>query len=252
MIEIPLSLIAALRNARHVAVLTGAGVSAESNIPTFRDAMTGLWSQYRPEELATPEAFAANPKLVWDWYQWRRELVSKASPNPGHKALAELEKWVPQMTLITQNVDSLHQRAGSKDVVELHGNISRVKCAHCHRIVNDWEEREDAPPPCPDENCAGLLRPDVVWFGESLPPETLHRSMEAARNCNIFFSIGTSAVVQPAASLIYLTMQENEPTVEINIQPTAQSGQVEYALCGPAGEILPKLLEEAFLKENGH
>lgn len=237
-------LIETLRGARHVAVLTGAGVSAESKIPTFRDAMTGLWARYRPEELATPQAFAANPKLVWDWYQWRRSLVEAAAPNEGHKALARLADLVPRLTLITQNVDSLHQRAGSPEVVELHGNISRTKCAREGRIVASWPDTDQAPPPCP--HCGAHLRPDVVWFGESLPPDALHQAADAARRCDVFFSIGTSALVQPAASLIYETMRRGGMTVELNPGETPQSDEVTHSLRGPSGVILPALLHAAW------
>ena len=160
-----------LAQARRVVVLTGAGVSAESGVPTFRDALTGLWANYRPEELATPTAFAQNPKLVWDWYQWRRELVERAEPNAAHQALAELEDRVPKFTLITQNVDGLHQRAGSRNVFELHGNIRRVKCSAEGRVVTEWAAGGDVPPRCP--HCGANLRPDVVWFGETLPEKRL-------------------------------------------------------------------------------
>jgi len=171
MFTIPDSLISAVRTARHIAVLTGAGISAESGVPTFREAQTGLWAQYDPLELATPEAFRRNPKLVWQWYEWRRGLVSKAQPNPGHLALAQLELKVERFTLITQNVDGLHQRAGSRNVVELHGNINRTKCFDEEVVIESWAETGDAPPRCP--RCGGLLRPDVVWFGEALPRQAL-------------------------------------------------------------------------------
>ncbi len=240
-IDIPMGLIEALKAARRVVVLTGAGVSAESNIPTFRDALTGLWAKYRPEELATPEAFNRDPKLVWDWYQWRNSLVSNASPNPGHRALVQLESLVPHLTLVTQNVDSLHARAGSSRVLELHGNISRTKCLDENRVVDAWEDTGDVPPRCP--SCGGLLRPDVVWFGESLPPDVLAEAAQASSQCDVFFSVGTSAVVFPAASLVYEAMRAGAVTVEINPAPTAQSGELTYALQGPAGEVLPSLIK---------
>jgi len=164
---IPPELVKLLRHSRHVAILTGAGISAESGIPTFRDAMTGLWAQYRAEDLATPQAFQRNPRLVWDWYAWRRELVAQAAPNPAHQALAALERRVPRLTLITQNVDSLHQRAGSSSVIELHGNISRIKCSVEGRVVDQWPTTDDVPPRCP--HCGARLRPDVVWFWRGAP-----------------------------------------------------------------------------------
>src|SRR5574341_154130 len=197
--EIPPVLIESLRAARHVAVLTGSGISAESGVPTFRDAQTGLWAKYRPEELATPEAFRRNPRLVWEWYEWRRGLVAKAAPNPGHLALAELERRVPRLTLVTQNVDGLHQQAGSRGVIELHGNLQRTKCFEENVVVEAWPITGAAPPRCP--RCGGLLRPDVVWFGEALPQPALAAAVEAAQACDLFFAIGTSALVQPAASL---------------------------------------------------
>lgn len=237
---IPPELIEALRNAQHVAVLTGAGISAESGIPTFRDAQTGLWAQYRPEQLATPEAFMRDPRLVWEWYAWRRELVSRAAPNPGHFALATLQQHVPQVTVITQNVDGFHQQAGSQTVIELHGNITRTKCFDDNTIVDQWPETDEVPPPCP--SCNGLLRPDVVWFGESLPVEALTTAYAATTSCDLFFSIGTSALVHPAASLPYEALQRGIRVVEINPDATPLTGDVHYSLRGPSGVVLPDLL----------
>lgn len=241
--DLPEPLIAKLRKARRVTVLTGAGVSAESGIPTFRDAMTGIWARFRPEELATPQAFAANPRRVWEWYAWRRGLVSGATPNPGHLALARLQDLV-ELHLITQNVDGLHQQAGSRAVVELHGNIARTKCSREHRVVEAWPETDALPPPCP--HCGALLRPDVVWFNEALPEQALRDAVTAARACDLFFSIGTSALVQPAASLIYEAMGQGATTVEINPTETGQSREVDFALSGPSGQILPALLAAAW------
>lgn len=241
---LPNKLIQALKNANHVAVLTGAGISAESGVPTFREAQTGLWAQYDPQELATPQAFYRNPKLVWEWYAWRRELVAKAEPNPGHLALAELETLVPQFTLITQNVDGLHQRAGSQNVIELHGNIMRTKCFDNGRLVTSWPQTNEVPPRCP--HCGGLLRPDVVWFGENLPHDALETAVTRAQNCDIFFSIGTSALVQPAASLPLEAIQAGTITVEINPQPTPLTPYATFALTGNAGSLLPTLIKTAF------
>ena len=188
-----------LQDARGVAVLTGSGISAESGVPTFRDAQTGLWSRYEPQELATPEAFARDPRLVWEWYAWRRELVKQAAPNPGHRALAALEARVSSFVLITQNVDGLHQRAGSQNVTELHGNIMRSKCSVEVIVVEPREDDLGIPPSCP--NCGAFLRPDLVWFGEVLPVRAFEGALEAARGCDLFLSVGTSGLVQPAASL---------------------------------------------------
>ena len=244
MFTIPDSLISAVRTARHIAVLTGAGISAESGVPTFREAQTGLWAQYDPLELATPEAFRRNPKLVWQWYEWRRGLVSKAQPNPGHLALAQLELKVERFTLITQNVDGLHQRAGSRNVVELHGNINRTKCFDEEVVIESWEETGAAPPRCP--RCGGLLRPDVVWFGEMLPQRALALAVETASWCDVFFSIGASALVQPAASLPYTALERGAVVIEINPDETPLTAGATYALRGPAGVALPALLRAAW------
>ncbi len=240
---IPASLNQALAQAQHVVVLTGAGISAESGIPTFREAQTGLWAQYDPQELATPEAFARNPRLVWQWYTWRRQLIGAAQPNPGHLALVEMAGRVPRFTLITQNVDNLHQDAGSTDVLELHGNIFRSKCFRENVRVASWPESEEEPPPCP--HCGGPLRPDVVWFGESLSRDVLERAIAAAAAADLFFTIGTSGLVQPAASLSLMAQQAGAITVEINPQATPLTASMNYHLAGASGEILPQLVAAA-------
>jgi len=239
-LEIPLSLIQILHRAGRVTVLTGAGISAESGVPTFRDAQTGLWAQYNPEDLATPEAFRRNPQLVWEWYAWRRDLVSGVEPNAGHRALAELEQRLPMLTLITQNVDGLHQRAGSRRVIELHGNLFRTKCLEEETLVETWEDRGEIPPRCP--RCGAWLRPDVVWFGEMLPTAALREAETAALSCDIFFSIGTSTLVYPAAELPLMALRSGATLVEINPQPTPLSELADFSLRGPAAEVLPMLL----------
>lgn len=236
----PPDLIDELQAAQHVAVLTGAGTSAESGVPTFREAQTGLWEQYSPEQLATPQAFQRDPKLVWDWYAWRRKLVAEAAPNPGHIALAQMETLFPQFTLVTQNVDSLHQRAGSRNVIELHGNISRIVCSRERIVVEEWAETDDVPS-CP--NCKAPLRPDVVWFGENLPAQALHTAYQAAKDCDVFFAIGTSAMVQPAASLPVAAINQNIMTVEINPDTTPLTPHADFHLQGPSGQILPVIVE---------
>lgn len=233
-------LVGILRKAQKVAVLTGAGISAESGVPTFREAQTGLWAQYDPQALATPRAFKQNPRLVWEWYAWRRELVAKAKPNAGHLALAEWAGLVPSLTLITQNVDGLHQQAGSAGVLELHGNIYRTKCFAQNHLVETWPATEAVPPLCP--LCGSLLRPDVVWFEENLPPTIWGAAQKAAAGCDLFLLIGTSGVVQPAASLPLMALQRGATVVEINPQETPLSHYVSFVLAGPSGEILPLLL----------
>ena len=245
----PQFLLTALRAARHVAVLTGAGISAESGIPTFREVQTGLWAQYDPQELATPQAFRRQPRLVWEWYAWRRQLVTQATPNPGHLALATLTGLVPQLTLITQNVDGLHQRAGSPGVIELHGNLTRVICFDNHHAVAAWVETGEIPPRCPE--CGSRLRPDVVWFGESLPPQALQQAVTAARSCDLFFSVGTSALVHPAASLPLEALNQGAPVIEINPTETPLTPYVSLYLSGRAGEVLPALLRAAWPGEGG-
>jgi len=237
---IPIELTRALRSARFIAALTGAGVSAESGLATFRDAQTGLWARFDPRELATPSAFARNPKLVWDWYAWRRERVVTAQPNAGHRALADLEARVPEFLLVTQNVDGLHQRAGSRSVVELHGNITRVKCSREGTIVERWEKSEGEVPRCP--NCGAFLRPDVVWFEELLPADGLAAAEDAARRCDLLLVAGTSAEVYPAAGLPTLTRERGATVVEINPSSTALSSRADYVLRGTSGTMLPALL----------
>lgn len=235
------NLIARVRMSHRVVVLTGAGVSQESGLRTFRDAQTGLWAQYKPTDLASPDAFARDPKLVWDWYAWRREAIKAVRPNAGHYALAQMEKHIPQFTLITQNVDGLHRMAGNQNVLELHGNIQRVRCADCYTFTEIWDDDTEAVPRC--KVCGGLLRPDVVWFGEALPRDQLEAAVEAARACEVFFSIGTSGVVQPAASLAFAAHNRGATVVEINVEPTPLTPKVNYALHGKSGEILPRLVE---------
>ena len=239
MIAVPPDLIEMLRSAQRIAVLTGSGISAESGVPTFRDAQTGLWEKFRPEELATPEAFERNPKLVWEWYVWRRELVAKAQPNAAHLALADLGRAKGGFTLITQNVDGLHQRAGSEEVIEFHGNITRNKCFQEGVIVHGGEDESTVPPGCP--SCGGPLRPDVVWFGEAIPRAVLTRAFEAAERCDLFLSIGTSSLVQPAAGLAEAALRGGARLLEINLDTTPLTSLADHSLRGPAGEILPAL-----------
>jgi NAD-dependent deacetylase len=230
----------ALSHARSITVLTGAGISAESGVPTFRDP-DGLWAKFRPEELASFDSFMKNPDLVWEWYSHRREVVSSVKPNAGHYALVELEKLVDDFTLVTQNVDNLHFRAGSHNILELHGNIERSYCINCHRFYKDIE----MPPSkeAPRCECGGRIRPDVVWFGEMLPEDALRKAWEAADRADIFFSIGTSGEVYPAAGLPDIARQNGAYVVEVNTKATAISHIMHECLLGPSGEILPAIVD---------
>jgi NAD-dependent deacetylase len=230
----------ALRKARHVCVLTGAGISAESGIPTFRDALTGLWANFNPEDLATPEAFERDPKFVWGWYEFRRELIRQAEPNAGHFALAELADRVPRLTLVTQNVDGLHQRAGSKGVLEYHGNILRDRCCVEQVIADRSEDSRHGLPRC--AACGGLLRPDVVWFGEAIPRGPMLAAAGAAESCDVFLSIGTSSLVYPAAGLAESALRAGATVIEVNPDRTDLSRAADIVLGGPAGVLLPRLL----------
>lgn len=232
----------ALRAARFVAVLTGAGVSAESGVPTFRDAQAGLWAKYDPHELATPEAFARNPKLVWDWYAARRAMIAKVDPNPAHYALAELETLVPGFLLATQNVDGLHRRAGSRKLVELHGNILRVRCSSCGILAETWSDA--SPPPC--AACGAHLRPDVVWFNEVLPADAQAAASDAAASCDVYLVAGTSAEVYPAAALPQAALRNGACVIEVNPDTTPLTHSATCSLRGKAGEVLPRLVRAAF------
>ncbi len=233
-------LIDRLRKAKKVAVLTGAGISAESGVPTFR-GNDGLWKKFRAEELATVDAFMDNPALVWEWYLFRRDLMSKVEPNPGHYALVELENLFNDFTLITQNVDGLHRRAGSKNILELHGNITLNKCFDCGKAFEGTVDISLGElPKCA---CGGKIRPDVVWFGELLPAAAINKAFEASQEAEVFLSIGTSAIVHPAASLPVEAKRHGACLVEINLDPTPLTALADYAYQGKSGEILPQIVE---------
>lgn len=229
-----------LREAASVVVLTGAGISAESGVPTFRGS-GGLWRSYRPEDLATPEAFARHPELVWEWYDWRRSLIARAQPNPGHQALAELERRKKAFLLVTQNVDGLHERAGSRRLVKLHGDIWMVRCTACG--VRQRDERAPLPELPPRCACGGLLRPDVVWFGEPLPAAAWEEAETAARSAGVMLVVGTSAAVYPAAGLAPLAKGAGARLIEINVDETPLSQWADCSLRGKAAELLPRLIE---------
>jgi NAD-dependent deacetylase len=227
---------ALLRDAKRIAVLTGAGISAESGIPTFRGT-GGLWKNFRPEDLATPEAFNRDPKMVWEWYLWRRDFIAKAEPNAGHRALVTLENRTPEFTLITQNVDGLHDRAGSRNILKVHGDIHVNRCWEC-----GGEMRELPPERPPRCACGGLLRPGVVWFGEVLPQDVWAAAEKAAGGADVLLVVGTSAQVYPAAGLIPYAQSNGAKVVEVNPEATAYSDDVGYSLRGPAGKILPEII----------
>ncbi|MFV9503727.1 MAG: SIR2 family NAD-dependent protein deacylase [Oscillochloridaceae bacterium umkhey_bin13] len=233
-----------LQQARQVAVLTGAGVSAESGLATFREAQTGLWAQYSPEDLATPEAFRRNPGLVWDWYAWRRQQAAAAQPNPAHLALARLETLVPQFSLISQNVDGLHARAGSRNLIELHGSLRRVRCSVEGTTYQAWDDTTSLPPTCPA--CGAWLRPDVVWFGEALPAAALTEAWQAAQQCDLFLAIGTSGLVEPAASLPRVAYAAGAQVAVINLDVTDSREARVIFLHARAGACLPELLSITF------
>lgn len=230
-----------LQKAQSICVLTGAGVSAESGVPTFRGA-DGLWKKFKPEELANFDAFISNPELVWEWYSYRKQVMKNVQPNPAHYALVDIERLVRDFTLVTQNVDNLHRRARSKNVLELHGNIERSYCIECGTFVEDVEFTADRKAPrC--NKCGGLVRPDVVWFGEVLSVEVFQKASAAADRCDLFISVGTSAVVYPAASLPQIARTRGAYVVEINAEYTEISHRVHETLIGKAGEILPELIK---------
>lgn len=236
-----------LLRAERVVVLTGAGISAESGVPTFRGP-DGLWKQYRAETLATPEAFERDPALVWQWYDWRRGLISGVEPNAGHRVLADWENLFRSFAVITQNVDGLHRKSGSRNVLELHGNIWMTRCTREATIRMNLESPlQKIPPVCPD--CGALLRPHIVWFGESLDPEILDQAFRLCGTSQVMFVVGTSSVVQPAASLPFAAAEAGAVIVEINPERTPLTAHADFFMSGKAGEILP-LLDRA-LKAKG-
>jgi NAD-dependent deacetylase len=230
-----------LQRAESVCVLTGAGISAESGVATFRGA-DGLWSKLKPEELANFDAFMRNPEMVWEWYSYRKNIIHDVKPNPAHYALVRIEQLIKKFTLVTQNVDNLHARAGSKQVLELHGNIERSYCINCGKFAENVEvSAENKVPKC--QSCGGMIRPDVVWFGEMLPEGVFEAASEAASECELFLTIGTSSVVYPAAGLSHTAKANGAYVVEINTEQTEVSHKVNETLLGKAGEVLPELVK---------
>jgi NAD-dependent deacetylase len=238
--EIPTELVEALRAARRVLFFTGAGVSAESGLPTFRDAQTGLWANYKPQDLATPEAFVRDPETVWRWYQWRRRVHADVAPNPAHHAIAAFEARLPETVLVTQNVDRLHELAGSAAPIHLHGSVFLNKCAQCGTAMPEVPNDLETPPRC--TVCGGLCRPDVVWFGEGLPDGPWQAALAAAEQAELVFSVGTSATVHPAARIPLIAREAGALVVQINPEPTPLD-RIALNLRGPAGVVLPELVE---------
>jgi NAD-dependent deacetylase len=229
-----------IKEAKTVVFFTGAGISAESGIPTFR-GKDGIWNKLKPEELANFNAFMRNPEMVWEWYNHRKKIINESKPNKGHLTIAEMQNYFDEVIVITQNIDNLHRRAGSKTIYELHGNIERNFCVNCKKFINEELDFSRGVPKC---ECGGLIRPDVVWFGEFLPEDQFAGGEKAAMKSDIFFVVGTSAVVYPAAGLIYTAKYSDSVIVEINIEETELSSQVDNSFFGKAGDILPMILEE--------
>jgi NAD-dependent protein deacetylase/lipoamidase len=230
--------------AGRIVIFTGAGVSAESGIPTFRDALSGLWEQFDPRRLATPEAFGHDPALVWGWYEWRRAAVQQVEPNAGHRALAVIEQRAPECVVVTQNVDGLHERAGSKEPIHLHGSLFAPRCSACGRpatVANAAPAVEGRVPPPPCDHCGAPIRPGVVWFGEALPVDAFEAAVAAAANCDLLITVGTSAVVFPAAEIPQVTARMGGAVIQVNPEPTPLDAVARVNLHGPAAEVLPAL-----------
>ena len=238
--NIPADLIEQLKASRAIVFFSGAGISAESGIPTFR-GKDGIWNKLRPEELANFDAFIRNPHIVWEWYNYRKSIIHQSKPNDGHFAIVEMEKYIEDVVVITQNVDNLHRRAGSKTIYELHGNIEKNFCVKCKKHYDAELNFKNGVPKCV---CGGLIRPDVVWFGEFLPANQFQLSEKAARECDIFFIVGTSAVVYPAASLVHVAKSNRAFLVEVNTEETEASSFADISLLGESGKILPQIVEQ--------
>jgi NAD-dependent deacetylase len=238
-----------LRDAKRVVIFTGAGMSAESGVPTFRDAQTGLWARFDAQALATPEAFVADPALVWGWYEWRRAMVSRVAPNAGHRAVAEIAGRAASVKVITQNVDDLHERAGAANVVHLHGSLFAPRCGSCAAPFRDLVEPgavggKIPPPVCGD--CGGHVRPGVVWFGEQLPSGALTAATEAAFDCDVLLTVGTSGLVYPAAEIPWVAARAGAAVIQINPESTPLDSVAAINLRGPAAQVLPDLVSQAW------
>lgn len=229
-----------LKESKRIVFFTGAGISAESGIPTFR-GKDGIWNKLKPEELANFSAFMRNPQMVWEWYNHRKKIIHESKPNAGHQAIAEMQNLFEDVTVVTQNIDNLHRRAGSKNIFELHGNIERNFCINCRTFYNEELDFSQGVPKC---KCGGLIRPDVVWFGEYLPEDQFSGGEKAALNSDMFFVVGTSAVVYPAAGLVYTAKRGGSFIVEVNLEETEVSSACDASFYGEAGNILPAIVEQ--------
>lgn len=229
-----------LKESKRIVFFTGAGISAESGIPTFR-GKDGIWNKLKPEELANFSAFMRNPQMVWEWYNHRKKIIHESKPNAGHQAIAEMQNLFEDVTVVTQNIDNLHRRAGSKNIFELHGNIERNFCINCRTFYNEELDFSEGVPKC---KCGGLIRPDVVWFGEYLPEDQFSGGEKAALNSDMFFVVGTSAVVYPAAGLVYTAKRGGSFIVEVNLEETEVSSACDASFYGEAGNILPAIVEQ--------
>lgn len=238
--KIDSELIEKLKASRSLVFFTGAGISAESGIPTFR-GKDGIWNKLKPEELANFDAFMRNPELVWEWYKHRKKIIHDSQPNPAHLTIAEIQKYFDEVIVVTQNIDNLHRRAGSGKIFELHGNIERNFCINCKKYYDDKLDFSGGVPKC---HCGGLIRPDVVWFGEMLPEDQFNGGEKASISCDVFFVVGTSAIVYPAAGLVYAARHSGVMVVEVNTERTEISSLADYSYFGKAGEVLPEILDE--------
>lgn len=250
-VEVPPDIVDSIARAKKISVLTGAGVSAESGIPTFRGA-GGMWEKYDIWKLATVRGFEENPQLVWEWYQHRQAEVIRAKPNAAHETIAEMERYFDVFTVVTQNIDGMHARAGSRNIVELHGNIWRMRCVRDSTVMDLTAPVKEIPPLC---QCGSLMRPDVVWFGEQLPEEAIERASKAAVESDVMFVIGTSAQVYPAAALPVLTHHSGGKVIEVNLEPTSVTDFADASFFAPAGSVMPVVWRavvssESFMKRH--
>lgn len=242
MLTVPENVIHRLKTARRVVVLTGGGLAAEAGVPSFRDSHTGPWAQYDVSELATPQAFLRNPRLVWEWYDFRRRAADAAAPSPAHYALVDIEQYYPDYTLITQSIDSMHWRAGTRDLVELNGCLRRSRCYEAGHMVQSWDEDGEIPPRCP--HCGSPLRPDVVMFGEGLPHAEVRKAQQAVERCDLFMTVGAVGAIEPVASFPFVAKRVGAFVLSIGPEDSIYSLMADYVLPAAPGEVLPELVRQ--------